>query len=185
MMRGTAVDDPLALSWEAFLAKGAEIDEAELDARIAAIEMEQLASLIYTSGTTGPPKAVMLSHGNLASTAQVGRDLFKLTPNDVLLSYLPLSHIAEQMFTIHTSATVGYGVYFAESIQQLPDNLREVQPTIFFGVPGVWERFRNRVAERLDEAQGADRAGVVALVNPVAEAHQAGRRRFAPRWKGV
>lgn len=157
LMRGTAVDDPRALSWEAFLERGEAVDDAELDARIAAIDMEGLASLIYTSGTTGPPKAVMLSHNNLASTALTGRDLFKLTPNDVLLSYLPLSHIAEQMFTIHTSATVGYAVYFAESIQQLPDNLREVQPTIFFGVPGVWERFRGRVAERLGEAEGAKR----------------------------
>lgn len=157
LMRGTQIDDPLALTWEAFIARGAAISEEELDARIAAIEMEQLASLIYTSGTTGPPKAVMLSHHNLASTAQTGRELFNLTHNDVLLSYLPLSHIAEQMFTIHTAATVGYGVYFAESLTQLPDNLREVQPTIFFGVPGVWERFRNRVAERLNEAHGARR----------------------------
>jgi long-chain acyl-CoA synthetase len=157
LMRGATVEDPMALTWEAFLQRGAAISDSELDARLAAIEMEQLASLIYTSGTTGPPKAVMLSHNNLASTANNGQALFKLTPNDVLLSYLPLSHIAEQMFTIHTAATVGYGIYFAESLTQLPDNLREVQPTIFFGVPGVWERFRNRVAERLGEAHGARR----------------------------
>lgn len=157
LMRGTDVADPQALTWDAFMARAGEISEADLDARIAAIEMEQLASLIYTSGTTGPPKAVMLSHYNLAATARTGQELFKLTPNDVLLSYLPLSHIAEQMFTVHTSATVGYAVYFAESLTQLPDNLREVQPTIFFGVPGVWERFRNRVAERLDESHGARR----------------------------
>lgn len=157
MMRGTHIKDPLAMDWETFMAWGDEVDDAALDARIDAIHEEQLASLIYTSGTTGPPKAVMLSHHNLASTAQTGADLFKLTPSDILLSYLPLSHIAEQMFTIHTGATVGYSVYFAESITKLPDNLREVQPTIFFGVPGVWERFRNRVAERLDEAHGARR----------------------------
>jgi long-chain acyl-CoA synthetase len=157
LMRGANVDDPLAMSWENFMVCAEETSEAELDARIAVIEKEQLASLIYTSGTTGPPKAVMLSHENLASTAKNGRDLFNITPNDVLLSYLPLSHIAEQMFTIHTAATVGYAVYFAESITQLPDNLREVQPTIFFGVPGVWERFRARVTERLNEAHGARR----------------------------
>jgi long-chain acyl-CoA synthetase len=155
LMRGAEIDDPLVLNWDSFLARGDEIDEADLDGRIDAIQMEQLGSLIYTSGTTGPPKAVMLSHGNLASTAQTGSELFRLTTADVLLSYLPLSHIAEQMFTIHTAATIGYAVYFAESITMLPDNLREVQPTIFFGVPGVWERFRNRVAERLNEAHGA------------------------------
>lgn len=158
LMRGTTIDDPMTLTWEAFMGRATSIGESDLEARIAAIEMESLASLIYTSGTTGPPKAVMLSHNNLASTAQTGRDLFELTPNDVLLSYLPLSHIAEQMFTIHTSATTGYGVYFAESLTQLPDNLRDVQPTIFFGVPGVWERFRNRVAERLNEAHGVKRS---------------------------
>ncbi len=158
LMRGAAVDDPMALTWEAFLERSRSVDETELSARMAAIEMEQLASLIYTSGTTGPPKAVMLSHNNLASTAHNGEALFRLTPNDVLLSYLPLSHIAEQMFTIHTAATTGYAVYFAESITKLPDNLREVQPTIFFGVPGFWERFRNRVAERLNEAHGIRRS---------------------------
>jgi long-chain acyl-CoA synthetase len=155
LMRGARIDDPLVLNWDSFLARGDEIDEADLDERIDAIQMDQLASLIYTSGTTGPPKAVMLSHENLASTAQIGSELFRLTTADVLLSYLPLSHIAEQMFTIHTAATIGYAVYFAESIAMLPDNLREVQPTIFFGVPGVWERFRNRVGERLNEAHGA------------------------------
>ncbi|MFO7662898.1 MAG: AMP-binding protein [Chloroflexota bacterium] len=155
LMRGTRIDDPLALDWDSFLARGDEVDEADLDARIDAIHMDQLASLIYTSGTTGPPKAVMLSHQNLASTARTGSELFQLTTSDVLLSYLPLSHIAEQMFTIHTAATIGYAVYFAKSIAKLPDNLREVQPTIFFGVPGVWERFRNRVAERLNESHGA------------------------------
>lgn len=157
MMRGTTIDDPMAMTWETFMQRGTTIDESDLDARIAAIEMEQLASLIYTSGTTGPPKAVMLSHHNLASTARNGQALFQLTPNEVLLSYLPLSHIAEQMFTIHTGATVGYSVYFAESLTQLPDNLREVQPTVFFGVPGVWERFRNRVGERLNESEGTKR----------------------------
>ncbi len=155
LMRGTHIDDPLAMDWDAFLGLAADISDAALDARIAAIDMEQLASLIYTSGTTGPPKAVMLSHKNLASTAHHGQLLFDLTPNDVLLSYLPMSHIAEQMFSIHNGASVGYPVYYAESLSKMPDNLRDVQPTIFFGVPGVWERFRNRVAERLDEAQGA------------------------------
>jgi long-chain acyl-CoA synthetase len=158
LMRGTTINDPMALTWETFLERSNRVDEAELIARMGAIEMEQLASLIYTSGTTGPPKAVMLSHNNLASTARNGQDLFRLTPSDVLLSYLPLSHIAEQMFTIHTAATTGYAVYFAESLTKLPDNLREVQPTIFFGVPGVWERFRTRVAERLNEAHGIKRS---------------------------
>jgi long-chain acyl-CoA synthetase len=113
-----------------------------------------LATLIYTSGTTGPPKGVMLSHNNLASTARNGQTLFHLTPNDRSLSYLPLSHIAEQMFTVHTAATVGYPIYYAESLDKLSDNLREVRPTLFFGVPRVWERFYDGVNARLAEAHG-------------------------------
>ena len=157
LMRGARSDDPMVLSWEEFLSLGEAISMETLEERTASIAMDHPASLIYTSGTTGPPKAVMLSHQNLASTAQTGAELFRLTPNDILLSYLPLSHIAEQMFTIHTAATVGFRVYYSESLAQLPDNLREVQPTIFFGVPGVWERFRDRVAERLSESEGAKR----------------------------
>jgi len=155
MMRGTKIDDPLVLTWEEFLAQGATIDQAQFDERFAAIEPEDLASLIYTSGTTGPPKAVMLSHDTLAFTGYEAPKLFDLTPNDRLVSYLPLSHIAEQMFTIHGSVTVGYAVYYAEALEKLLDNLKEVQPTIIFGVPRIWERFQSGVQRQLDETTGA------------------------------
>jgi len=155
MMRGTQIDDPLVMSWETFLAKGDETEESALDERISAIDLADLAALIYTSGTTGPPKGVMLSHDTLAFTALNALDLFNLTANERLVSYLPLSHIAEQMFTVHGGATAGYAVYYAESITALPDNLKEVQPTVFFGVPRVWERFYNGVVESMAETTGA------------------------------
>lgn len=154
MMRGTQINDPLAENWETFLARGDGISDSTLDDCIASLQPEQLASLIYTSGTTGPPKGVMLSHHNVASTAKNGEKLFSLTPDERSLSYLPLSHIAEQMFTVHTAATVGYPIYYAESLDKLADNLREVNPTLFFGVPRVWERFYDGVNERLAEAHG-------------------------------
>ncbi len=154
LMRGTAVDDPLALSWEQFMALGDQVDEDALDERIATLRPEQLASFIYTSGTTGPPKGVMLSHDNLTWTVSTALDMFSINANDRLVSYLPLSHIAEQAFTVHGSATAGYAVYYAESAEKLADNLREVQPTIIFGVPRVWERFYAGVSERLGEATG-------------------------------
>ena len=100
MMRGTEIDDPLVLSWEEFLAKGDETEESALDERISGIKLEDLATLIYTSGTTGPPKGVMLSHDTLIFTARTAVELFNLTANERLVSYLPLSHIAEQGFTI-------------------------------------------------------------------------------------
>lgn len=143
-----------ALSWEAFMAKGNEVEESVVDERISNLKEEDLATLIYTSGTTGPPKGVMLSHLNLAWTATQSVSMFDLGPTDSTLSYLPLSHIAEQMFTIHSPITVGYQVYFAESGLKVADNLKEVQPTIVFGVPRVWERFYSGLTARLGEAEG-------------------------------
>jgi long-chain acyl-CoA synthetase len=97
----------------------------------------------------------MLSHDTLAFTARQAVQLFDLGANERLVSYLPLSHIAEQMFTVMGGTTGGWPVYYAESLDKLPDNLREVQPTIFFGVPRVWERFYNGVNESLAESTGA------------------------------
>ena len=158
MMRGVpAIDDPLVLSWEAFCARADQVDDATFERRLAAIQADQLGTLIYTSGTTGPPKGVMLSHHNLAWTAEVAMRITGVRPSDVVLSYLPLSHIAEQMFTILGAATVGYAVYFAESIDKLPDNLKEVQPHLFFGVPRIWEKFHAGITAKLHETAGIRR----------------------------
>ncbi|MCA9679989.1 MAG: long-chain fatty acid--CoA ligase [Kofleriaceae bacterium] len=158
-MRGVAaIDDPLVLSWDDLMARGADVAEAVLDERLEAIEPDALATMIYTSGTTGPPKGVMLSHRNLAWTARTMVDLGSGRDSDSTLSYLPLSHIAEQMATIHMPATTGASVYFAESIDKVPDNLKEVQPTIFFGVPRIWEKFHAGVSAKLRQATGARKA---------------------------
>jgi long-chain acyl-CoA synthetase len=132
--------------------------DSELDARLAAIKPGDLATLIYTSGTTGPPKGVMLSHANLAWTSQLLIDSGGgKIDGDASLSYLPLSHIAEQMGTIHMPATAGSTVWFAESIDKLADNLKECRPTVFFGVPRVWEKFHAVLSARLGEVTGGKR----------------------------
>ncbi len=156
LMRGSHVDDEMTLDWDAFMAKGDEVAEEVIDERLDALKMDDLATLIYTSGTTGPPKGVMLSHNNLAWTSQVSIDLLDLTPNDRVISYLPLSHIAEQMFTIHTSISSGYQIYFAQyhPKDHLNNNFREVQPTVVFGVPRIWERFAQGVQAKLAESEG-------------------------------
>ncbi|MCP4418544.1 MAG: long-chain fatty acid--CoA ligase [Chloroflexi bacterium] len=156
VMKGTDVDDEMTLSWEEFLAKGDETDESVIDERMNALEPDQLATLIYTSGTTGPPKGVMLSHNNLASTSKYAQGLIDLQPTDRSLSYLPLSHIAEQMFSIHAPITAAYQVYFAEysPAEHLNSNLKEVKPTIMFGVPRIFERFQAAVAAQLSLATG-------------------------------
>ena len=156
LMKGTQIDDEMTLDWEAFMARGDEVEESEIDARMAALEKDQLATLIYTSGTTGPPKGVMLSHNNLSSTAMNAKKLINLQPSDRTISYLPLSHIAEQMFTIHAAITAAYQVYYAQYHPQdhLNDNLKEVKPTVFFGVPRIFERFQAGVAATLAQATG-------------------------------
>ncbi len=148
------IDDPLVMTWDAFCAKATAVTEATLDLRIDQIQQSALATLIYTSGTTGPPKGVMLSHENLAWTAQTLVDNGGARDGDSGLSYLPLSHIAEQMTTILVPATAGATVYFAESIEKVPDNLREVQPTVVFGVPRIWEKFHAGVSAKLAASTG-------------------------------
>ena len=149
------VDDPMVLSWEAFLAKADATDDKEIDRRVEALEPTGLATLIYTSGTTGPPKGVMLSHENLAWTARNAQEMTGGNARDVSLSYLPLSHIAEQMFTLHGPCTMGSCVYYAESILKVADNLKEVRPTVFFGVPRIWEKFHAAISGKLAQATGA------------------------------
>lgn len=158
MQGAPAIDDPMVLSWDQLMAKAADVPEARLDERLEAVQPDELATLIYTSGTTGPPKGVMLSHRNLAWTARTMVDLGNGRETDCTLSYLPLSHIAEQMATIHMPATTGASTYYAESIDKVPDNLKEVQPTIFFGVPRIWEKFHAGVSGKMREATGAKKA---------------------------
>jgi len=143
---------PDAMSWRDFMARGGEAFEPELDKRLAALAPDTLASLIYTSGTTGEPKAVMLSHGNLFETVKLSVETFDLKATDCALSYLPLAHVAEQMTTVHTPAYTGGAVYYAEAPEKIADNLREVRPTIFFGVPRVWERLYDGIQAKLRAA---------------------------------
>jgi long-chain acyl-CoA synthetase len=159
-MRGARLDGAGGgvMSWEDFLARGDATHEKEVHERIEAIEPKGLATLIYTSGTTGPPKAVMLSHENLVWTADVLKDAAFADPpagGMRTLSYLPLSHIAEQMVSVHCAVTLGNTVYFAESIDKIADNLKDCRPHLFFGVPRIWEKFHAAIGAKLAAATGA------------------------------
>jgi long-chain acyl-CoA synthetase len=147
-------DGQRVLAWETFLGRAHSVDRVKLEQRLAALNEEAAATVIYTSGTTGPPKAVLLTQKNLTFTADVAMSLVSLSPSDRLFSYLPLSHIAEQMFSIIGPACSGTPVYFARSPETIPDDLREVQPTVFFGVPRVWEKLAAVVATRIAELRG-------------------------------
>lgn len=157
-MRGDDSPPEGVLSWDDFLARGDDVADSDFQGRVDALEPDGLATLIYTSGTTGPPKGVMLSHENLSWTASCLAGLLESQPGDCALSYLPLSHIAEQMITIHGAITMGTSVYFAESLETVADNLKEVQPTIVFGVPRIWEKFHAAVEAKLAGAKGIKKA---------------------------
>jgi long-subunit acyl-CoA synthetase (AMP-forming) len=149
LMEGESAEEGV-LSWARLQALADEVTEAELDARIAAQGPRDCATLIYTSGTTGAPKAVMLSHENLTWTAATVAEQVGVRADDIIVSYLPLSHVAEQVLTLHASMAAGASVAFAESMEALPENLREVRPSFFFGVPRVWEKMQAAI-----EAAGA------------------------------
>ncbi|NLG55453.1 MAG: long-chain fatty acid--CoA ligase [Rhodococcus sp.] len=111
---------------------------------------EDIATLVYTSGTTGPPKGAMLSVANVdfaLETVMSADGLFQPPPGpgDVSLSFLPLSHVAERAATTWTNAASGAVVHFAESIDTVAANLIEVQPTILFAVPRIWEKLHSTV----------------------------------------
>ncbi|MDB4946924.1 MAG: Long-chain-fatty-acid--CoA ligase [Labilithrix sp.] len=133
------------LSWRELLALGDELPDAALEARMAEQRPDDVCTLIYTSGTTGEPKAVMITHTNCVWTAGTALDTLDFTPDDVTLSYLPLSHVAEQILTIHGPMKVGSLVYFVESVEKLGEALPEVRPTLFMGVPRVWEKIQARM----------------------------------------
>ncbi len=177
-MRGAPeVDDPMVLTWEEFMARGEGIDDSDFVGRLGALDSDGLATLIYTSGTTGPPKGVMLTHHNLTWTADASHGVLPIHGEDRLVSYLPLSHIAEQMFSIHIPISTGYRVHFAESIEALAENIKEVRPTLFFAVPRVWEKFHEGITAKLTEASGI-KAKLAAWAQDV------GRRAVAVRNRG-
>lgn len=124
-------------------------DEAALaryEAGIATVQPDDLLTIIYTSGTTGEPKGVMLSHENVMSNIRAVSPVLKLTPQDIALSYLPLSHVFERMVT-YLYLYEGVTVCHAESIDTLARDLQVVRPTIMTGVPRVYEKLHARIHE--------------------------------------
>lgn len=111
-----------------------------------------LAILIYTSGTTGPPKGAMISHRNLMFQMANQSDLNSFGPEDEQLSFLPLCHIAERTFTIYLPLYAGSVVNFVEGLDTVPENIREVSPTVFFAVPRIWEKFYSGITLQIREA---------------------------------
>lgn len=145
-----------AITFDALLALGDGRARAEFDGLVDALDPAAVAVLVYTSGTTGPPKGAMLTHANLCVAAMSVSDAMRSTrpvgPDDEILSYLPLCHIAERIFTVLGPLAVGYRVSFGGGADDLMNDLREVQPTLFFGVPRVWEKMLASIEIRMADA---------------------------------
>ena len=147
--------DDQVMRFDALLDLGARYEREHpgaFDAMVELAKPENLAILVYTSGTTGPPKGAMLSHRNILFQLGYSDFIAEPRPGDQQLSFLPLSHIAERTFTVFYPLRSGATVNFAESIDTVPENIREVAPAVFFAVPRIWEKFYSAVALRMREA---------------------------------
>jgi long-chain acyl-CoA synthetase len=174
--------DEQVMPFEALLGLGARHEGEHPGAWDALVELpkpDDLAILVYTSGTTGPPKGAMLSHRNILFQLGYADFLAEPREGDQQLSFLPLSHVAERTFTVFYPLRTGATVNFAESIDTVPDNIREVAPAVFFAVPRIWEKFYSAVALRMREATWLGRLAyrwALGVGMRVAAARIAGRR---------
>jgi len=163
------------LTFEEVSALGAAF-EAErprvVEERLAAQTLEDTALMIFTSGSTGRPKAAMISYGNIAAMAAGTDAIYRCTPADSTVSYLPLCHVAEQIYTVHLPLRSGAVVNFAESLRTIQSDLREIAPTLFLGVPRIWEKLHASIEIKIREAGGLRRRlyeRALAATTPFAE----------------
>jgi long-chain acyl-CoA synthetase len=119
-----------------------------IDECIATLDLKEPAVIIYTVTGSGPPLAAVLSHQNIAWTSQIAAQIGNVTKKTISLSYLPLSHIAEQLFTIHMHISIGYQVYFTKD-KHIFKSMKSVRPTHLFGVPRVWEKLAESIESKM------------------------------------
>ena len=176
-----AFRDEQVMPFDALLELGERYDREHPDTFDRLVDVPQpddLAILVYTSGTTGPPKGAMLSHRNILFQLAYADFITPLHEGDQQLSFLPLCHIAERTFTVFNPLHTGSTVNFAESIDTVPENIREVAPALFFAVPRIWEKFYSGVALRMRDAT---RVGRFAYERAIAIGLQVAERRIAGR----
>jgi long-chain acyl-CoA synthetase len=178
--------DPQVMPFDELVALGREHDAANpglWEKLVDGSKADELALLVYTSGTTGPPKGSMLSHRNVIFQIQNADAFIPLRSGDEQLAFLPLCHVAERTFTVFLPLRSGAIPNFAESIETVPENVREVAPTTFFAVPRIWERFYSGIAIRMREATWSGRMAykwALGVGLKVAEARLEGRPVSAP-----
>ena len=169
------------LTWDAFAALGQErfaADPGAVTARIAAIGPEDPVTLLYTSGTTGNPKGVLLTHHNVLYEVAAAASTGSVAAEVRWVSYLPLAHIAERMFSIYLPVATAGHVHFCPQPTELVGLLGVVKPTSFFGVPRVWEKVRAGIQALLTMEQDEGKRAAVA------QAMDTGRRYVESRQFG-
>lgn len=125
-------------------------DAGAAAARASEVRPDDTATLVYTSGTTGPPKGTMITHANITWTIDSVADMVGLRPDDRMLSYLPISHIAERITSHFGMLAAGGQTWFARSLASVPEDLRACRPTIFMAVPRVWQKLHDSILDELD-----------------------------------
>jgi len=166
------VRDPVAcpagdryMTWDGLVALGRErlaADPDEITARVAAIKPGDPLALLYTSGTTGNPKGVVLTHRNILYEMAAAERMGIVVPRVRWVSYLPLAHIAERMFSIYLAIGAVSHVHFCPDPAQLVRVIGQVRPTAFFGVPRVWEKIRAGIQALLAAEQDEGKRAAVA-----------------------
>jgi long-chain acyl-CoA synthetase len=153
--------DPRLVSFEEVERRGAEHQRqhpALFDALVDATVSEEVCFFIYTSGTTGHPKGAMITHRNVLAQALAAAEATGARPGDEVVSYLPLCHVAEQIFSVFLPLQLGMKVNFAESIRTIQEDLREIAPSVFLGVPRIWEKLQASIVVKMGEASRWRRA---------------------------
>ncbi|MGB5413999.1 MAG: long-chain fatty acid--CoA ligase [Polyangiales bacterium] len=148
--------DPRVITLDALMAKGDSMSDAELDAQLDTVKMDDVALLIYTSGTTGLPKGAMLTHEGIDLIANAVAEVFPslMQTKTRSVSYLPLCHAAEQGMTNFAGLIIQGETFYCSDLTQIKDYLVDVHPTIFLAVPRVWEKFEAALRGKLAEATG-------------------------------
>ncbi|KAF0152612.1 MAG: Long-chain acyl-CoA synthetase [Ignavibacteria bacterium] len=134
-------------------AKGIEFQKSNSSHFVESMNLCQendLCTIIYTSGTTGEPKGVVLTHKNIISNVKGAHEVFDIGESDSFLSFLPLCHIFERMAGYYTAFSAGSMIAYAESIEKVAQNLKEVQPTIMTAVPRLFERIYSKIKRNVD-----------------------------------
>jgi len=142
-----------AITWQEFLKKGDSVADEVLTKRVNDLKPEDVASIVYTSGTTGVPKGAMLTHGNLIFTSWSAAESLYLLPYMDTLLFLPLAHVFARLI-VYFSMRAGIAIAFAESMEKVADNLKEIRPHFIASVPRIFEKVYDKITSGVQDAGG-------------------------------